>query len=83
MDETEVPAGVTDLDAPEMPVALGISKRRPSMTTVPSLFLCKRWSERVKARRSASLSGHGRVTSGPARKRVMGASPISEWSLRL
>ena len=30
-----------------------------------------------------SLSGLGRVTSGPARKRVMGASPISEWTLRL
>src|SRR5439155_24329591 len=27
--------------------------------------------------------GHGRVTSGPARKREIGASPISEWTLRL
>ena len=37
----------------------------------------------MKASRNASLSGHGRVTSGPARKRVSGASPISAWSLRL
>jgi len=36
-----------------------------------------------KASRNAALSGLGRVTSGPLRKRATGASPISEWILRL
>jgi len=52
-------------------------ERRPSMTMLPSLLRCIRRSPRVKASRSASLPGHGRMTSGPARNRVMGASPIS------
>jgi hypothetical protein len=40
---------------------------------VPSLRRWLRASVFVKASRSAALSGLGRVTSGPARKRVMGA----------
>jgi hypothetical protein len=44
---------------------------------VPSLFLCVRVTERVKASLSAALSGQGRVTCGPARKRLIGAVPIS------
>ena len=49
----------------------------------PSLLRCVRVSDRVKARRSVLLSGEGRVTAGPARKRVIGVSPISEWILPL
>src|SRR4029453_17556766 len=50
---------------------------------VPSLFLCLRVSILVKARRSVALSGHGRMTLGPARKRAMGVCPVSELTLRL
>ncbi len=50
------------------------------MTILP-FFLCVRVSDRVKANRSVLLSGQSRVTAGPARKRVIGASPISEWRL--
>ena len=50
---------------------------------VPSLLRWVRCSALVKASRSAALSGLGRITSGPARKRAIGASPISEWGLRL
>ena len=53
------------------------------METVPSLRRWVRSSLFVKASRSAALSGLGRETSGPARKRASGVAPISEWSLRL
>jgi hypothetical protein len=53
------------------------------MTMVPSLLRRLRCSLLVKASLSAALSGQGRITVGPARKRAMGAVPISEWILRL
>jgi hypothetical protein len=62
---------------------IGTSKRRPRMETVPSLLRCVRFSARVRASRNDALSGLGRETSGPARNRAMGASPVSEWTLRL
>src|SRR5215471_727841 len=53
------------------------------MTIVPSLLRCVRHSLLVKASRNAALSGQGRNTLGPARKRTSGASPVSSWTLRL
>src|SRR5262249_10785411 len=58
-------------------------KRTPAMLTVPSLFGCVRCSSAMNTRRSASLVGLGRPTSGPARKRASGVSPVSEWTRRL
>ncbi len=49
------------------------------MTTVPSLRRWVRCSVRVKASRSASLSGLGRSTSGPASQRASGVWPVSQW----
>src|ERR1700722_5204790 len=62
---------------------LGTSKRRPSMTAVPSLLRKVRRSVRVKASRNAAASGQGRVTDGPSRKRASGVSLILLWYFRL
>jgi hypothetical protein len=53
------------------------------MTMVPSLFLSVRVSVLVNASLSAALSGEGRMTLSPARKRAIGPSPVSEWILLL
>jgi hypothetical protein len=53
------------------------------MTMLPSLFFCVRVALRVKARRSATLPGQGRVTARPSRKRASGVVAISEWTERL
>jgi len=52
------------------------------MTMVPSPLLVGAMSAVREGEAQRSLSGHGRVTLGPARKRVTGVSPISAWSLR-
>ena len=56
---------------------LGTSKRRPSMTAVPSLLRKVRRSVRVKASRNVAPSGQGRVTEGPARKRASGVVDLA------
>ena len=83
MDHGEVPVGIAQLDASDLPVSAGDLEAAAfdhDGAVVPALGAAVAACE-GKAQRGSVRAR--RVTSGPARNRATGASPISAWRLRL
>ena len=79
----EIPAGVADLDAREVAVAVRDLEAAAVDHDGAVALALRAMIGLGEGEPQCRLSGHGRDTSGPARKRAIGASPISEWTFRL